>query len=84
MQPSRLPNPSIITTAIVGRLGPIALGAVGISNMCMNLTMMLFRFLTVVTTPAVAKAIAKNDLRKVWLLYSHGVVVYNIVLRVAS
>lgn len=31
----------------------------------MNLTMMLFRFLTVVTTPAVAKAIAKNDLRKV-------------------
>ena len=55
----------MLFTAIVGRLGPIALGSVGISNMCMNLTMMLFRFLTVVTTPAVAAAIAKNDIRKV-------------------
>lgn len=53
-------------TAIVGRLGTVALGAVGISNMCMNLSMMLFRFLTVVTTPAVAAAVAKNDLRKVY------------------
>lgn len=52
-----------VDTAIVGRLGAAALGAVGISNTIMNFTTMCFKFLSVVTTPAVASAIAQKDSR---------------------
>lgn len=46
---------------IVGRLGMHQLGAVGLSNMVFFFVTVFFSFLLVVTTPAVADALAADD-----------------------
>lgn len=54
---------SIISSpaAIVGRLGPEPLGAVGLSNLLFFFCTVFFSFLLVVTTPRVANALASGD-----------------------
>ena len=47
--------------AIVGRLGPAPLGAVGLSNLVFFFCTVFFSFLLVVTTPRVANAVAGGD-----------------------
>ena len=50
--------------AIVGRLGPAPLGAVGLSNLVFFFCTVFFSFLLVVTTPRVANAVAGGDSNK--------------------
>lgn len=48
--------------ACVGYLGASALGGVGIGNNVFNLSFTCFNFLGLATTPAIARAYARNDL----------------------
>lgn len=52
---------SLVDTAIVGRLGVAALGAVGLATLVFNFSAFLFSFLMVVTVPRVASANANNN-----------------------
>ena len=46
----------------MGRVGATALAGTGLSVFILNLSLILFGFLSMVTTPAVAKALAKGDM----------------------
>lgn len=51
------PLVSLVDTAFVGRLGPDALGALGINTAVFNLAFFVFNFLAYGTTPLVARAV---------------------------
>eukprot|EP00873_Tetraselmis_striata_P020536 jgi/Tetstr1/440800/TSEL_029107.t1 len=55
------PLMAAVDAAIVGRLGPIAMAATGISNMVFSYSSMLFNFMAVITVPNVASALARGD-----------------------
>ena len=55
------PAMQVVDTAFVGRLGTIPLAALGLSNLVYFFSTVLFSFLLVVTTPAVAAAEAAGD-----------------------
>jgi MATE family multidrug resistance protein len=55
------PLVSLIDTAFVGRLGPVALGALGVSVAVFSVAFFLFNFLAYGTTPLIAGAVAADD-----------------------
>lgn len=65
----------------MGRLGPVPLGAVGLSGVLFNFSNFLFNFLMFVTTPAVARAVAQNDLDEVRAACLHAPACTVFVLR---
>lgn len=56
------PLVALADMACVGYLGASALGGVGIGNNVFNLSFTCFNFLGMATTPAIARAYARNDL----------------------
>ena len=50
-----------LSAALVGRLGTTPLAAVGVSTMPIIFFGVVFNFLLFLTTPAVARAVAKGD-----------------------
>lgn len=54
---------SLVDTAFVGRLGPVALAALGIDVAIFGFVFALFNFLAYATTPMVARARGRGDLR---------------------
>ena len=78
------PAMQVVDTALVGgRLGTAALAALGLSNLVYFFATVLFSFLLVVTTPAVAAAEAKGDragssaatARGLWVALGAGIAV---------
>lgn len=55
------PLVALADTAFLGRLGPLSLGGVGISNNVFNLSFTCFNFLGMVTTPQIAAAFGRGD-----------------------
>ncbi|KAA8497732.1 Protein DETOXIFICATION 43 [Porphyridium purpureum] len=58
------PLVALADTALIGRLGSIALGGVGISNNVFNLSFTVFNFLGMATTPTIAQHYGRGDLAK--------------------
>lgn len=58
------PLVALADMACVGYLGATALGGVGIGNNVFNISFTCFNFLGLATTPAIARAYAKNDARE--------------------
>ena len=61
-----------VDTALVGRLGPAPLAAVGLSGILFSFCFVVFNFLLFVTTPRVAASVATGDMRKVLFEAYHG------------
>ncbi|MGH8875588.1 MAG: MATE family efflux transporter, partial [Acidimicrobiia bacterium] len=55
------PLVSLVDTAFVGRLGPVALGALGVDTALFSFAFLLFNFLAYGTTPFVAQAVGRGD-----------------------
>ena len=56
-----------LCSALVGQLGTAPLAGVGVSTMPVIFGSVIFNFLLFVTTPAVARAVAKKDFEEVRL-----------------
>eukprot|EP00871_Galdieria_phlegrea_P003680 jgi/Galph1/4312/GphlegSOOS_G2977.1 len=67
------PLSALVDTIYVGRLGSIALGGVGISNMIFNYFIFLFFFLTVTTNASVASAVAQRNNQLISKSISHAI-----------
>lgn len=55
-----------VDTAIVGQLGQQELAAFAVNNSLFNFSFVVFNFLSVATTPAVAAALGAKDFKKVF------------------
>lgn len=57
------PLVSLVDTAFVGRLGVVPLAALGVNTAVFSLAFVVFNFLAYGTTPMVARAVGRGDLR---------------------
>jgi Na+-driven multidrug efflux pump len=55
------PLVSLVDTAFVGRLGPAALGALGVCSAVFGLAFFVFNFLSTGVTPMVADAVGRGE-----------------------
>ncbi|WP_022836102.1 MATE family efflux transporter [Salisaeta longa] len=55
------PLVTLVDTAFVGQLGPVALGALGINASLFSMTFVIFNFLAYGTTPRVGRALGEGD-----------------------